>query len=227
MQLEEGKFYRRRDGGKVGPIKRRHPGNDAYPWVGPNGLTYTATGRFLTGSIRGESADLVAEWSDKSIEDEVQDDEILAIAAGVEDDGFVTYYPHGEPRFQHWKPSWTPDLAREALGINSDPPFDFKDASDEPEAAPLTDQFDAALSKATNVTADRGAIYGHPADDFARAAGLKAVVAECDDDRIRHVLDMICTKMARLIHTPDHLDSWIDIAGYARTAVMVLDREGE
>jgi hypothetical protein len=92
-------------------------------------------------------------------------------------------------------------------------------------AAPNTDAFDAALSKQANVTADRGKIYGHPYDDFGRAAAIKAAVADCPDLRIRHVLEMIAVKMARLTHSPDHLDSFIDIAGYARTGVMVLDRQ--
>lgn len=81
-------------------------------------------------------------------------------------------------------------------------------------------QFDDATRR---VTQDRGKTYGPPSVDFDRAARLKAVVAECKDARIRHALEMICVKMARLIQTPGHLDSWIDIAGYARTGVMVLD----
>lgn len=84
------------------------------------------------------------------------------------------------------------------------------------------EQFDSAIQK---VTQDRGAVYGHPADDFDRANRLKAVVAECPDPLVRHALEMICVKMARLLHTPHHLDSFIDIAGYARTAVMCIDRQ--
>jgi hypothetical protein len=34
---------------------------------------------------------------------------------------------------------------------------------------------------------------------------------------------MIGVKMARLCTTPDHLDSLIDIAGYARTIAMIHD----
>lgn len=86
----------------------------------------------------------------------------------------------------------------------------------------FTEDFDEAMG---SVTQQRGAVYGHPADDFRRASGIEAIVAECPDPRIRHVLFMIGTKMARLIETPDHVDSWIDIAGYARTACMVLDKE--
>lgn len=82
-------------------------------------------------------------------------------------------------------------------------------------------EFDAAIQR---VTDQRGSVYGHPAVDFDRASRLKAVVAECKDPLIRHALEMICVKMARLIQTPNHLDSLIDIAGYARTAAMVLDR---
>jgi hypothetical protein len=48
-------------------------------------------------------------------------------------------------------------------------------------------------------------------------------VQECPDPQIREVLGMIMTKVARLVQTPEHLDSWIDVAGYARTAAMLLD----
>lgn len=91
-----------------------------------------------------------------------------------------------------------------------------------PSATPLTDAFDQALA---DITDRRGAVYGHPAVDFTRAAAIKAVVAECKDPLIRHVLEMIAVKMCRLIETPSHLDSLIDIAGYARTGVMCLDRQ--
>src|SRR5262245_27086879 len=81
-------------------------------------------------------------------------------------------------------------------------------------------EFDAAIKR---VTQQRGSIYGHPSVDFDRAARLKAVVAECKDPVLRNALDMICVKIARLIHTPTHLDSWIDLSGYARTAVMCIE----
>lgn len=83
-----------------------------------------------------------------------------------------------------------------------------------------TEQFDKATK---TVTQERGKIYGHPFDDFARAQTLIRAIEDCKDPQIRHVLMMICVKMARLTVTPDHLDSWIDIAGYARTAVICLD----
>ena len=73
------------------------------------------------------------------------------------------------------------------------------------------------------VTIDRGDIYGHPLTNFERIAHLKAGVAGCPDKAIRHALEMICVNMSRLVQTPDHDDSILDIAGYARTMAMILD----
>lgn len=84
-----------------------------------------------------------------------------------------------------------------------------------------------AIANVVALTDNRGADYGHPIDDFRRAAALKDVVTECPDPELRHVMEMICVKLARLIHSPNHLDSWCDIAGYARTAGMVMDRRAE
>lgn len=86
------------------------------------------------------------------------------------------------------------------------------------------DQFDAAMRR---VTQDRGANYGHPADQFDRAQKMKDVIAECDDPLVREALEMIAVKISRLIETPDHLDSVIDIGGYARCIAMIIDRRNE
>ena len=75
----------------------------------------------------------------------------------------------------------------------------------------------------TTVTQQRGEDYGLPEDDFLRASKIKEQLADCDDLRMRHALEMIATKMSRLCANPYHFDSWLDIAGYARTAVMVMD----
>ena len=87
-----------------------------------------------------------------------------------------------------------------------------------------TDQFDAAME---TVTQERGSVYGHPANDFLRVASLKLITAGGPHPSIRHALDMICVKIARLVETPTHMDSVIDIAGYARTIAMILDDEEE
>jgi hypothetical protein len=84
----------------------------------------------------------------------------------------------------------------------------------------IIEQFDAAYAK---VTLDRRGIYGDPEDTYRRIAALRAVVDECRDPQIREILAMIVTKVARLVQTPDHLDSWVDVAGYARCGVLLLN----
>jgi hypothetical protein len=85
-------------------------------------------------------------------------------------------------------------------------------------------EFDETLSL---VTTERGSIYGHPLDDFGMVAKMKAAIAHCPDREVRHALGMILTKVARLCTTPDHVDSLIDIAGYARAITMIHDERRE
>ncbi len=89
----------------------------------------------------------------------------------------------------------------------------------------LLEQFDAAYAR---VTLDRRDTYGAPEDTYRRISTMRSVVDECPDPQIREILAMIVTKVARLVQTPDHLDSWVDVAGYARCGVMLLnDRAAE
>lgn len=84
----------------------------------------------------------------------------------------------------------------------------------------LLEQFDAAYAK---VTLDRRDIYGVPEDTYRRIATMRSIVDECQDVQVREILAMVITKIARLVQTPDHLDSWVDVAGYARCGVMLLN----
>jgi hypothetical protein len=85
-----------------------------------------------------------------------------------------------------------------------------------------TRDFDDAIG---TLTQDRGLVYSHPLDNFARINHLKKGVKDCPHDGVRHALEMIAIKMARLTVTPTHADSAHDIAGYARTICMILDEE--
>lgn len=76
------------------------------------------------------------------------------------------------------------------------------------------------------VDGDRGAAYGHPAEDFERTAGMWRALFGWETDARRVALAMICVKLSRLIQSPDHRDSVTDTAGYARTYEAVLAREG-
>lgn len=84
----------------------------------------------------------------------------------------------------------------------------------------LLERFDAAYG---NVTADRRDVYGAPEDTYRRISTMRTIIDECPDTQVREILAMIVTKVARLVQTPDHLDSWVDVAGYSRCGVMLLD----
>ena len=82
------------------------------------------------------------------------------------------------------------------------------------------DDFDNALA---TVTQERGEVYGGVLGNFERSARGAEMISACGDPAVRHALTMIWVKICRLIETPDHMDSAIDIAGYARTICMALD----
>lgn len=84
-------------------------------------------------------------------------------------------------------------------------------------------KFAIKLDTTEALVQDRGAVYGHPLDDFGRAAKLKEVMASIKDPVLRHAAEMICVKLARLCQSPEHLDSWDDIGGYAKTGRMVIE----
>lgn len=63
LQIEEGKFYRTRDGEKAGPAERRE--SEDYPWlvmVAGTLETFTDDGQLCRNHVDGD--DLVAEWSE-------------------------------------------------------------------------------------------------------------------------------------------------------------------
>lgn len=83
------------------------------------------------------------------------------------------------------------------------------------------------LQEADKLTSkDRQEVYGHPADDFAKVASMVQPILESKiDPRLKHALYMIQVKVARLLNTPNHTDSVIDIAGYANTYAMILEKD--
>lgn len=96
-----------------------------------------------------------------------------------------------------------------------------------PTKAPVTKA--DVLNLALEAVADRGLNYGSPEDNFSRIArlwnthlvnaGLLPVEVLGDADKGVTAADvaamMVLMKVARLENQPRHLDSWIDIAGYA------------
>ena len=71
--------------------------------------------------------------------------------------------------------------------------------------------------------------YGHPTQNFQEIADLWTVLLGRQLTEPITALQVaqlnIATKLARLINTPDHRDSMIDIAGYAETMARVAKPE--
>lgn len=86
----------------------------------------------------------------------------------------------------------------------------------------LVNEFDEGIK---GLTERRGDVYGHPKDDFDRIIQMQKALGDCDDEFARHIMNMICVKMSRLVKTPDHSDSWLDIVGYVRTWFMIKEKK--
>jgi len=78
-----------------------------------------------------------------------------------------------------------------------------------------------ALQAAINAVAERGENYGGVRENHLRIARLWSVVLGQDVTPEQVALCMTCLKVARLIETPDHEDSWVDIAGYGACGVEI------
>ena len=81
-----------------------------------------------------------------------------------------------------------------------------------------------ALKAAAKTVEKRGESYGDVRENHERIASLWSVVLGQDISPERVVLCMTCVKVARLIQTPDHEDSWVDIAGYGACGAEVADK---
>jgi Domain of unknown function (DUF6378)/Domain of unknown function (DUF4406) len=81
------------------------------------------------------------------------------------------------------------------------------------------------------VNGPRADAYDHPMENFGRIVGLwNALLAEKLTAPIteeEHAMMMMLVKMARLLHTPGHRDSYVDIAGYAGTYEKLAQRRQE
>ena len=72
------------------------------------------------------------------------------------------------------------------------------------------------LEEASRLThGDREKNYGSALTNHTRIAGLWSVFLETEITPAQVAICMGLVKVARLIETPDHLDSFIDLAAYA------------
>lgn len=65
--------------------------------------------------------------------------------------------------------------------------------------------------------------YGSPWSDFSQVSYAALEMGLELGNPLHHALYMILVKISRLVATPDHKDSLVDIAGYALTYEMCLN----
>lgn len=67
----------------------------------------------------------------------------------------------------------------------------------------------------TYVLKDRNATHGDPEDNFGRIAELWSAYKRVQFNATDVAAMMALMKVARIAQSPEHRDSWIDLAGYA------------
>ena len=97
------------------------------------------------------------------------------------------------------------------LHAETTPPVESAPKSSLPQTSPTV------LAEAQEaVFGARQTNYGHPRVNFQRIADLWSVIVGTAITPEQTGLMMVCLKIARLMETPDHRDSYVDIAGYAQ-----------
>lgn len=192
LQIEEGKFYRTRNGDKVGPM--RASGDVMYPWTGETDLvsgfskTWRRDGLFHFSSDHHSYTqhDLVAEWVDEPVEEQIEQAavdlrESFNQALYGDDPNRVTKRSVLETALQTVADRGVPyggvedNFNRIALLWSAHMENRFRASFDEWDHPPPMPKFDAS--------------------DVAMMMALM--------------------KIARLEANPGHADSWVDVAGYA------------
>lgn len=79
------------------------------------------------------------------------------------------------------------------------------------------------MTEMPDVVSGRMEIYGSPDENFTRGDTIMRVLDEIPDKELRYAAQMIGVKLARLVQSPDHQDTWCDIVGYALTAGHIID----
>ena len=78
------------------------------------------------------------------------------------------------------------------------------------------------LEAARATVADRGEDYGSVWDNHERIAVIWTALIGIQIEPEHVAMMMAGVKLARLAATPDHQDSWVDLAGYAATGSECL-----
>ena len=84
---------------------------------------------------------------------------------------------------------------------------------------------DFLASAEDKINGERDSVYGPPLENHKRIAQLWQVVLGTEISPSEVALCMLLVKVARLVQTPDHEDSYIDLCGYAAIAGELAGKE--
>ncbi len=79
----------------------------------------------------------------------------------------------------------------------------------------MTDRQQLLNDAAVLIHGDRNKTYDTPTKNFERIAQLWSAYLDHEVSVADVAVLNVLQKIARLMHTPGHYDSWVDIAGYA------------
>jgi hypothetical protein len=83
---------------------------------------------------------------------------------------------------------------------------------------------DETINEVTRcVLQDRNASYGSPENNFSRVAKLWTVYFDREFEPHDVAIMLALLKVARLSENPTHMDSWVDLAGYAVCGAEVAE----
>lgn len=77
----------------------------------------------------------------------------------------------------------------------------------------------------SKITGQRAEDYGDATENFQRVADLWSPIFGQEVTIAQVVQAMICLKLSRLINSPEHTDTWVDVAGYAALGGEIYDLE--
>lgn len=250
IQIEEGKFYRTRGGSRVGPIVRANTSIHGFEWTSadnPDGPTWDGVGRYL---ISKETAiDLIAEAPDPSAPvtdthaiETVEGPQIADTpewAKGVEAEASVEYavgdaveesaeqqvqrMVFGEQRF--YEPR-TEKLDGESIDRMRAVADEFSIDRTAFDAAHPDIKTTIADEAKRIVSGARRSAYGKPEQNFERISAFWTAYAKAKGWPIEFTAAdvspmMRLMKEARLVESPGHYDSFVDLVGYTLTGAEV------
>lgn len=123
------------------------------------------------------------------------------------------------------------DAMRAAEGwVPLKPPYDM------PRVPPATEELVNAGSLSPRskllvdaelaISGDRQRDYGPVLPGFERIAAMWSAILGIEVTAEQYAMCQVATKLGRLAETPNHRDSWLDVAGYAALGAEVAATEG-